>query len=330
MLGLVVTILLLAWTLHGVSLSQTLDAVRHAHVGWLLVAVVTATLTFPLRAVRWQIILRGDDGRRLPFADLWHAVAIGFMANNLLPARAGEFARAYVASRRLPVRFTTSLASIGVERVFDGLIMVGGMAIAIAAPSFPAHATVLGTPLSRVATGAAVLFGSLLLMSLVVVHYPAPWLRLLDRVLHAVFPARIGDRLLTIAEGIIAGLEVLKQPGRFAGVVAWSCVLWLVNAASFALCFMAFDLPVPSTGALLLQGVIGFGVAVPASPGYVGVFEAATRLTLSIYAISPVLAVGYALTYHATTLLPITILGFISLSRTRLHLAELRQSAAET
>ncbi len=329
MVGLAVTILLLAWALHDVRLSQIALHVRHAHVGWLLAAVVTATLTFPLRAVRWQIILRGDDGRRLPLSDLWHAVAIGFMANNLLPARAGEFARAYVASRRLPVRFTTSLASIGVERVFDGLIMVAGMAVAIAAPSFPAHATVLGTPLSRVATGAAVIFGGLLVLSLVVAYYPAPWLRLLDRILHAVLPARWADRLLRIAEGIIAGLEVLKQPGRFAGVVAWSCVLWLVNAASFALCFLAFDLPIPPAGALLLQGVVGFGVAVPASPGYVGVFEAATRLTLSIYAISPELAVGYALTYHATTIIPITILGFISLSRTRLHLAELRETPAE-
>jgi len=326
--GLAVTVLLLAWALHDVSLAQIAMHVRQAHVGWLLVAVVTATLTFPLRTIRWQLILRGDDGRRLPFGDLWHAVAIGFMANNLLPARAGEFARAYVASRRLPVRFTTALASIGVERVFDGLIMVAGMAIAIAAPTFPAHATVLGTPLSRVATGAAALFSGLLVFSLLVVHYPTPWLRLLDRTLHAVLPARLAERALTIAEGIIAGLEVLKQPGRFAGVVAWSCVLWGVNAASFAICFRAFDLPIPPAGALLLQGVIGFGVAVPSSPGFVGVFEAATRLTLSIYAISPELAVGYALTYHATTLLPITILGFASLSRTRLHLAELRSPAA--
>ena len=329
MVGLAVTVLLLAWALHGISLSQVAAAVRHAHVVWLLASVVTATLTFPLRTIRWQLILRGDDGRRLAFTDLWHAVAIGFMANNLLPARAGEFARAYVASRRLPVRFSTALASVGVERVFDGLIMVAGMALAIAAPSFPAQASVLGTPLSRVATGAAILFGALLGLCLVVVHYPAPWLRLLDRLVHAVLPTRAADRLVRIAEGIIAGLEVLKQPGRFAGVVAWSCVLWAVNAAAFALCFLAFDLPVPPAGALLLQGVIGFGVAVPSSPGFVGVFEAATRLTLSIYAVSPDLAVGYALTYHFTTFIPITILGLVSLSRTRLHLAELRAAPAE-
>src|SRR5262249_49610348 len=139
----------------------------------------------------WRWILRDDAGHRLPTGPLWHATAIGFMANNLLPARAGEFARAWVASQRLPVRFTTALGSIAVERVFDGLVMVALMAVAIAAPSFPAHATVLGTPLAHVATGAAMLFGALLVVAFVVVHRPAPWLRLWQRVTAALLPQRL-------------------------------------------------------------------------------------------------------------------------------------------
>src|SRR5204862_522728 len=90
-----------------------------------------------------RLVYRGQRalaGRPLPLAAVWDAVAIGFMANNLLPARAGEFARAWVASRNTPVRFTTALGSIGVERVFDGLTMLGLMAVAIAAPSFPRDA----------------------------------------------------------------------------------------------------------------------------------------------------------------------------------------------
>jgi len=81
-------------------------------------------------------------------------------------------------------------------------------------------------------------------------------------------------------------------------------------------------------GALLLQGLIGFGVALPASPGFVGVFEAATRATLAIYGIDATRAVSYAVAYHVTTFFPITLLGLYSLSRLRLHLAELRAAAA--
>src|SRR5439155_527841 len=90
--------------------------------------------------LRWQLILRDVGGQRLPLLPLWHATAIGFMANNLLPVRAGEFARAYAAQQQLPVRFSTALASVGVERVLDGLLLVGLMMLAIASPAFPGHA----------------------------------------------------------------------------------------------------------------------------------------------------------------------------------------------
>ena len=120
-IGLVVTVLLLAWALHGVDARAVLAHMRHADPLLFAAAIALATATFPLRAVRWRVILRDARGAAVPTGPLWHATAVGFMANNLLPARAGEFARAYLANRQLPVRFTTALASIAVERVFDGL-----------------------------------------------------------------------------------------------------------------------------------------------------------------------------------------------------------------
>jgi len=253
--------------LHRIDLRQVWDDARHADALFLLAAVALATATFPLRTIRWRLILRDVDGHRFPRLPLWHATAIGFMANNLLPARAGEVARAYVATRQMPVRFTTALASIGVERVFDGLMMLALMALAIAAPSFPRHALVGGRSLSTVATTAAVLFGAVLVLALIVVHRPAPWLALLGRITSRLLPATAAARVTHWAEGIVAGLEVLKSPARFGGVVLWSLVLWLTNAAAFAVCFRAFGIHVPAEAALLLQGIIGFGVAVPSTPG---------------------------------------------------------------
>jgi uncharacterized membrane protein YbhN (UPF0104 family) len=231
------------------------------------------------------------------------------MANNLLPARAGEFARAWVASRELPVRFTTALASIGVERVFDGLMMLALMALAIASPSFPSHATVGGTSLSRVAQGVAVGFGAALVVAFIVAHRPRPWLALLDRAAGAVLPARIAAKLRSLADGLVAGLAVLKSPGRFVAVIAWSLALWLVNAAAFALCFLAFHLPVPAAG-------------------FWGVFEYATRLTLQFYGIGATLALAYAFAFHLAGFVPITLLGLDALSRVHLHLGDLRGAAS--
>ncbi|MGH7519698.1 MAG: lysylphosphatidylglycerol synthase transmembrane domain-containing protein [Gemmatimonadales bacterium] len=327
MIGLVISVALLVWVLLSINPREVWQRAQHANGLLLLLAVTVATITFPVRAIRWRLILRDVDGHRFPFMPLWHATTIGFMANNLLPARAGEVARAYVATRQLPVRFTTALASIGVERVFDGLIMLGLMAVAIAAPSFPSHALVGGRSLATIATSAAALFGALLLLALVIVHRPAPWLRLFERVARRLLPERIAGRVVSGGEGIIAGLSVLKSPGRFAGVVFWSLVLWIKNAAAFAICFRAFGLDVPLEAALLLQGIIGFGVAVPSTPGYAGVFEAATLVTLRLYGVDSNLAVSYALTYHVTTFLPITVLGFWSLSRLHLKLGELSKAA---
>lgn len=310
--------------MHDVDPAAVLAHARRADIGWLAATVVLATLTFPIRTLRWRLILRDVEGQRLPLVPLWRAVAVGFMANNLLPARAGEVARAYMANRLLPVRFTTALASIGVERVFDGLVMAGLIALGVALPSFPRQAAIEGLPVARVVLTLGALFGAALIMALLVVHRPALWLGLARRVLGRVLPERIAARLLAIAEGLVAGLSVLTHPGRFSGVVAWSLVLWGVNGASFWAAFRAFDLAVPPEAALVLQGLIGFGVAVPASPGFVGVFEAVTRVTLAFYAVPADLAVSYAVTYHVTTFVPITVLGLVALSRAHVGLRELR------
>src|SRR6266566_2245655 len=216
--GLAVTLALLAWALHDIDPHELVGHLRRADPLLLLAAVALATLTFPLRTLRWQLILRDVGGKRFPLLPLWHATAIGFMANNLLPVRAGEFARAYAAQQQLPVRFSTALASVGVERVLDGLLLVGLM---------------------------------MLVVAVLVVHRPAPWLTLLRRVTYTVLPERLAAPLTRIGEGLIAGLEVLKSPARFAAVFAWSLLQWLVNAAAFAVCFRAFGLAVPPEGALL-------------------------------------------------------------------------------
>jgi hypothetical protein len=317
---------LLIWVLHDVRWSEVAAHARRARLDLLAAAVATATFTFIIRAWRWQLMLRDPSGARLPLAAMWRAVAVGFMANNLLPARAGEFARAWVAGRETPVRTTTALASIAVERALDGLAVTGLLAIALAAPSFPADARVGGVSLARIATSLAIVFAAVLLFALVVVIRPAPWIALLRRVSHALLPERVAGKLVAVAEGLIAGFEVLRTP-RLPGVVLWSVVLWVVNGASFWLCFRAFHIDVPPEAALLIQGLIAFGIAIPAAPGFFGVFEAIATVALGFYGVPKELAVSYAVVYHLSTFVPITILGLVALSRMHVGLRELRTAS---
>ena len=327
LIGLTISALLLWWVLHDVDLRDVLERFRRVRVLPFLLMVGLATLTFPLRAVRWRYLLR-DQSRVLPFRPLWHATAVGFMANNLLPARAGEFARAYVAQRLTPVRFSSAFASIAVERVMDGIVLVAFMVVAIWAGGFSDDTMVGGVTLGFVAQGMGTVFGVVLVGALLVVHWPEPAIRLTRAVTSRVLPHRGADWVVGTLEGLLTGLDSLKSFRRFAQVSFWSLIVWLVNGASFYVGFIAFGIQTPRSAALMLQSLIGFGVAIPSAPGFFGPFEFASRVGLALYDIDASQAVTFAIGYHLSTFLPITLLGIWSLTRAHLGLREVTGGTA--
>ena len=119
-------------------------------------AVVIATLTFPLRLIRWRLLLRDEQGRRYPATPLWHAITLGFTANNVLPLRAGELVRSYTATRLAPARFSTVFSSIAVERIFDALTVVALLTLALLSPDLPPHLTIGGQSVAHLARAGAV------------------------------------------------------------------------------------------------------------------------------------------------------------------------------
>ena len=120
-----------------------------------------------------------------------------------------------------------------------------------------------------------------------------------------------------------AALHARAGPRPFALVGVWSFVLGLVSAAPYWLAAIPLDVRVPASAALLLQGLVAFGVAIPSSPGFFGPFEAVTRATLALYGVAPTQAVTYAVAYHLAVFVPISLLGLWSLSRAHVHLADL-------
>lgn len=295
-----------------------------ANLPLLLVSTVIVTLTFPARAIRWRILLAGE-APSAPMKPFWHATAIGFMANNVLPARAGEFARAVAGSRLIGVPTATALASIAVERIFDGLILVLLLALAIASPDFPRLASVHGTSVSTIAAWMGAVFAAALLFLFAMVHAPERALALVERIIGRVFPQRAAAFLVRLVRGALAGLAVLRTPRDFLRVVVWSFVVWLLNAAAYAIGFHAFGLGgLPVTASFLLQGLVALGVAIPSSPGFFGLFEAVSRESLALYGVPGGPAFSYAVGIHLTWFVPITLIGLVILARTGLKLGEIR------
>lgn len=321
MLGGIVAIALMVWVLRGVHLDEVVRHIRNAHLAPLVATVAIATLTYPLRLVRWRLLLRDADGGPLPAGPLWHAVAIGFMANNILPFRAGELVRVIAASRLAGARISAVLSSVVVERVFDGLSVVALLSVSLLASDLPPDVGIGGVSLRHAAQGAGAMGAVALVAALLMVAFPLAAEGAVRRVVPA---GRFADRIVALIEGLRHGLAVLRSPALLAGTVFWSLVLWLTNALAFYVGFKAFDIPVGYFGALLLQGILVFGIAVQLTPGFVGQFEAAIVAALALFQVPNDLASSYAIAFHVTTFVPIVVLGAWSLARTPVALSDLR------
>ena len=321
LIGIVVSVALLAWAMRNVNFSEMATEIRRARPVPVLLGVLLATGSFVLRAVRWKLLLRADTGVDVPFWPRWHAVAMGFMANNLLPLRAGELVRAYAISTLGHVRLTGAITSLVVERVFDALTLVLLLSVGLLLSDLPASTVIAGIPLARIATYAGV--GAMFAVAVGATIIARP--ELMERIIRALLPAgKLQAGLVSISHGIADGLSGLRSPARLAGVVFWSLAMWLVSAASFFAMFFAFDIDVSFGGAMLLQSAMAFGIAVPSTPGYFGPFEAAIVAVLGLFGVSDTTGFSYAVTYHLSTLLPVTLLGLVSLAISPIAFRDIR------
>ncbi len=323
LLGVGISLGLLYWALRGVSLRDVLGHVAEAKPLPLVVAVFLATVTFPLRLLRWRLLLRDEKGRSYPPGPLWHAIAVGFMANNVLPLRAGELVRSFAASRLARIRFTTVFSSIAVERIFDALTVVGLLSLALLSPSLPSSVSVASVSVARMAQTGSLIGVLALLSAILVLAAPLAAERMVRRLLP--WP-RLADRIVSLIEGVRQGLVVLRTPARLILVVFWSLVLWLVNALAFYVGFASFGIPVSFSGALLLQGLVVLGISVPSTPGFFGPFEAVIVAVLKLFGVPSDVAFSYAIAFHLTSFIPITLLGLWSLTRIPGGLQGLREA----
>ncbi|MGH7594504.1 MAG: lysylphosphatidylglycerol synthase transmembrane domain-containing protein, partial [Gemmatimonadales bacterium] len=251
--------------------------IRTAHAATMCVAVALSTVPFVLRVPRWRLLLRHHHGGAIAVPPLWNAIAIGFAANNLLPLRAGELLRVAAISRLAPVSFAAALSSVAIERVLDALVVVTLLGVGLVGGQLPLNSGM---------TAKAEWIGVLCLVAMLLA-IGAAWrrdaaMRRFERLLPS-GPA--SAKLVAFVDNVLRGLGAMRDPRRAAPVILWSVVIWLVNASAFFVAFRAFGFAVPFSGALVLQGAVMIGIAVPSTPGYVGVLDTAIYGTLLLYGV---------------------------------------------
>ena len=321
-IGIALSVALLVYALHGVNFSVVGATLRKSNILLFALATIAATATFPLRARRWRVIL-DPIAPNLPFGELWRATAVGMMIGNIVPARAGELARAYALSKEEPkVSFAAAFASIAVDRVFDAVVILFMLFLAMLDPAFPSGTRIANQPVANWAGGGIIAVAALLIALYALVLFPARVLTVYELIVRRLAPkleARGRDALLAFA----AGLSVLRAPRRFASVLFWTILHWICNALAFWLGFKAVGIVAPFSSAFFVQGIIAIGVAIPSAPGFFGVFEAIAKQSLGVYGVGPDLAVAWAIGFHILSFIPITLIGAVYFARLGLRMGEL-------
>jgi uncharacterized protein (TIRG00374 family) len=317
------TLALLGWFFRQADLSQVWREIREAKP-WALALLLGITgLTYLLRALRWQFLLRPLGPTRLSQA--FRTTVMGFAANTVLPLRAGEMVRPYLLARREGLSVPATITTIILERLLDlmTVLVFLGLFVVFFDPGLDrVNAAVyksvkLGGLIGALGSGAVLLVLGLNAVRPVLTH------RLVDACLR-VIPVRFRSRLSALIYGLLDGLAVTRDLTRLAQAIALSFPLWLSIATGIWLVTVAFHMTVPFTGSFLIMALLTVGVAAP-TPGAVGGFHEAFRIgTAVFYGVDNDRAVGAAIVLHAASFIPVTLLGGLFMMQDGLNLARVR------
>jgi uncharacterized protein (TIRG00374 family) len=315
--GLIISLLALWLAFRGAELAQVGRALREANYFYIVPAVAAFWVGLVFRALSWRVLMGG----RVSLRRAYDVMNEGYLLNNVLPLRLGEFGRAYLVSRGGTMTASQALSSIVVERVVD-LLMI----LVLLAAFLPLLA---GFGLARdVATGAAALG----LAALAGIMLLARFRRLVLRVLAAVLRrANLrflhAERWLGRAHAFLDGLAVLQQPRVAVQAAFWSGMAWVAAGVGVWALLQGFLPGAPLSMGFLVLLIVGLGIAIPSAPGAAGVFEVAIVEGLALFDVDRNLALSFALVYHATHLGLTSLLGGLALAQEGETLGHLARAA---
>jgi glycosyltransferase 2 family protein len=310
--GVLLSVALLWYAFHDVDFREVLIQIRRADLFLLGLSAILITLPFPLRAIRWRHILH-PIYPETRFRPRFAATTIGFMANNLLPARIGEFARAFALTRLEPIRLSASFGSLVVERMFDAIMVISLLLIAMAWPTFP---DVAGGNYGRIAAGLAALLAAGFGVLLFLVSRPQRAAAILEAMAGRVLPMRIRRRVVDALLAFLDGAAAIRDRRLVLHTLVWSLAVWLMAGIATWVAFKAFGIDAPFIAAVFLQSIIALAVSLPSAPGFFGLFEAGARIGLvDVWGVEASRAMGFALGFHLAGYFPVTFIGLYYLWR---------------
>lgn len=306
-LGVAVSLFFLYFALRGLKLGDLIGVLEGANYWWLLPGIAVYFVAVWVRAWRWHYLLKPI--KPIPTPTLFPITVIGYLGNNIYPARAGELLRSVVLKMDQQVPISASLATIIVERIFDGVVMLAFVFVNLGELAKLTSSSGFIGNIQQVAIWGSAVFIGALLSFLLAAMFPERSLALIRWLVERILPARIRAKFLDLSERFLGGLAALRSPGAILMVFLTSIVIWLLETLKYWFVMHAFPFEVSFFTLMLMNGIVNLATTIPSAPGYVGTFDAPGIAVLTAYGVPQALAAGYTLVLHAALWLPITALG---------------------
>lgn len=316
LLGLLISAAFLFFALRGLKLDEFWQQVQQANYWWLIPSVTVYFVGVWVRTWRWHYMLR--PLKVISLKKLFPVVCIGYAGNNIYPARAGEILRAYMLKKQEGVSVSANLATVVVERIFDGLVMLAFVIFTLPFANF-------GSTYNNYVLLFSALFGGALAIFLFMATRPDWTNRIVEQLLPLFVPARFHEKVHDVVSHFLSGLASLRSGRDVLMIFITSIFIWLLETLKYWFIMQAFPFNVSFAVLMLMNGIVNLATTLPAAPGYIGTFDGPGIAVLRAFGVEQSVATGYTLVLHVALWLPITLLGLYYLWQTRLDVGQVQQ-----
>ncbi len=320
-LGIGISIFFMALLFWKIDFHQLATALRSMDFRFLVPAVLFTFISYFLRAVRWKYLLITE--KNIPLSSLYPATIIGYMANNLLPARLGEFVRAFVLAQREGLETPSVFASLVIDRLFDGFTVMLMLLFTLFTLHLPQQMADAEKALRAGGVVMFLLYSGVVLFLVLLKRQTLRTLTFVELMLKP-FPKRLSERIIPLLGSFIAGIRLSSRCGHIAAILLSSLAIWTFALLPIDMVLQAFGINLPITASMFIMVLLVFAVMVPASPGFIGTYHYACFKGLSAFGIAASTSVSIALIIHGTSFFPVIIAGFYHLWSGKISLGKLR------
>jgi uncharacterized protein (TIRG00374 family) len=217
--------------------------------------------------------------------------------------------------RKEGVSVSASLATIIVERIFDGVVMLSFVFVNLGELAKLTGSSGFVGNIQQVAVIGTGIFLGALAVFLLAAMFPHVTAKVGLWFIERFAPKKLHEKIINIMNRFLEGLESLRSPFNVLMVFFTSVIIWLLETGKYWFVMHAFDFSVSFFALMLMNGIVNLATTIPSAPGYIGTFDAPGIAVLTAYGVDQATAAGYTLTLHVALWLPITLLGAYYLTR---------------